>query len=266
MEKKNNEFDDIILEKSNKNEKIKKILLRVIALVILFLVVMIVMRLINGDEASEDNILPSEPTSVQTSENDGGEFQNMPIVQDELEDQFDLLRRQIQNDANESAGATQSTVAEENFTMPPTAALEEQSPKTEAAPKTETAQTEQPVKAAPPKTEKPKPAPKTETKASPKASDAKELFKDVNATPLHASGLPLGIYVQIFSVSNVDQKSKELAAVKAKGYTYKLYKTTVNGKEITKILIGPFAKDKIAGELAKIRQELAKDAFSFELK
>ena len=64
---------------------------------------------------------------------------------------------------------------------------------------------------------------------------------------------------------NLDQKSKELAAVKQKGYDYKLYKTSVNGKEITKVLIGPFEKENIANELAKIRKEVAKDAFSFTL-
>ncbi|MCW1582346.1 hypothetical protein OLS73_02655, partial [Campylobacter jejuni] len=45
----------------------------------------------------------------------------------------------------------------------------------------------------------------------------------------------------------------------------KLYKTTVGGKEITKVLIGPFEKADIAAELAKIRKDIAKDAFSFTL-
>lgn len=92
------------------------------------------------------------------------------------------------------------------------------------------------------------------------------MFKNVDAKPVHPNGLASGIYVQIFSVSNLDQKSRELAAVKQKGYEYKLYKTTVNGKEITKVLIGPFEKANIATELAKIRKEVAKDAFSFTLK
>lgn len=70
---------------------------------------------------------------------------------------------------------------------------------------------------------------------------------------------------KFFSVSNLDQKSKELASVKQKGYDYKLYKTTVGGKEITKVLIGPFEKADIAAELAKIRKDIAKDAFSFTL-
>lgn len=273
MENKKNEFDDIILEKSNKNEKIKKILLRVIALVILFLVVMIVMRLINSDEVSEDATVPAEPTTTQTStEANGGEFQNMPIAQNDLEDQFDLLRKQIQGDANESVEPSQNVSAvEENFTLPKSetqAPVQEQEEQTPKAPVT---QTEQPAKptTTPPKSEKPKPTQKannTKTDSKPATADAKELFKDVNAVPTHASGLPLGIYVQIFSVSNLDQKSKELAAVKAKGYKYKLYKTTVSGKEITKVLVGPFTKDKIANELAKIRKDVAKDAFAFELK
>lgn len=275
MENKKNEFDDIILEKSNKNEKIKKILLRVIALVILFLVVMIVMRLINSDEVNEDTAVPAEPTTTQTStETNGGEFQNMPIAQNDLEDQFDLLRKQIQGDANESIEPSQNASAvEENFTLPKSetqAPVQEQEEQTPKAPVTQTEQpATKPTTPPPPKSEKPKPTQKasnTKSDSKPATTDTKELFKDVNAVPTHASGLPLGVYVQIFSVSNLDQKSKELATVKTKGYNYKLYKTTVGGKEITKVLVGPFSKDKIANELAKIRKDVAKDAFAFELK
>lgn len=267
MEDKKNEFDDIILEKNNKNEKIKKILLRIIALVILFLVVMIVMRLINGDEASEDSIIPSEPTTQTSIESNEVGFENMPIVENDLEDQFDLLKRQIQGDVNESNSSIEAVpnlpiqnAIEDNLTQ----AKETQPPSLE---QDESSKTQPPVpdtQSSLQKPEKAKPIQKSVVNAKP--SDAKELFKDIDTVPLHASGLPLGLYVQIFSVNNLDQKSKELATVKAKGYDYKLYKTSVGGKEITKVLIGPFAKNDIASKLAKIREEIAKDAFSFELK
>lgn len=279
MENNKNEFDDIILEKSNKNEKMKKILLRVIALVILFLVIMIVMKLINSGEENTQNqsILPSEPLNM-TQDKNTDSFESMPITDNaSAEDQFEALRRQIQGDQNDnSLPSTPSVNNDMNLTMPDqeapaepnTTNSEKVAPLNTTAPKQELKQESKPkeeVKQTVVKKEPVKQTPKQEPKQEPK-TNANDLFKNVDAKPVHPNGLASGIYVQIFSVSNLDQKSRELAAVKQKGYEYKLYKTTVNGKEITKVLIGPFEKANIATELAKIRKEVAKDAFSFTLK
>ncbi|MET1864481.1 SPOR domain-containing protein [Campylobacter jejuni] len=278
MENQKNEFDDIILEKSNKSEKIKKILLRVIALVILFLAIMIVMKLINGsgDENTQNqSVLPSEPIATQDNNNDTS-FESMPITDNtSAEDQFEALRKQFQDEQNTTQNTTASSSNNNdstNFAMPdqevpaePTAATSENTAPQASAPKQEVKQTVKPKEEAKKQTAVKKE--KESTKQTPKKEqNANDLFKNVDAKPVHPSGLASGIYVQIFSVSNLDQKSKELASVKQKGYDYKLYKTTVGGKEITKVLIGPFEKADIAAELAKIRKDIAKDAFSFTLK
>ncbi|HFO0926636.1 SPOR domain-containing protein [Campylobacter coli] len=265
MENNKNEFDDIILEKSNKSEKMKKILLRVIALIILFLVIMIVMKLINSGEENTENqsILPSEPLNI-TQDNNTDSFESMPITENtSAEDQFEALRRQIQGEQNDNSLAPAPNANDNiNLTMP-----DQEVP---AEPNTTNSEKVAPLNTTPPKQEakqtvvKKEPAKQT-PKQEPKAN-ANDLFKNVDAKPIHPNGLASGIYVQIFSVSNLDQKSRELAAVKQKGYEYKLYKTTVGGKEITKVLIGPFEKANVAAELAKIRKEVAKDAFSFTLK
>ncbi len=281
MENNKNEFDDIILEKSNKSEKMKKILLRVIALVILFLVIMIVMKLINSGEENAENqsILPSEPLNI-TQDNNVDSFESMPITENtSAEDQFEALRRQIQGEQNDNSSvSTSNSNANDNINLtvpdqevpaePNTTNSEKVAPLNTTAPKQEAKQESKPkeeVKQTVTKKEPAKQAPKQETKQESK-TNANDLFKNVDAKPVHPNGLASGIYVQIFSVSNLDQKSRELAAVKQKGYEYKLYKTTVGGKEITKVLIGPFEKANVATELAKIRKEVAKDAFSFTLK
>ncbi|EAH8456838.1 SPOR domain-containing protein [Campylobacter coli] len=275
MENNKNEFDDIILEKSNKSEKMKKILLRVIALIILFLVIMIVMKLINSGEENTENqsILPSEPLNI-TQDNNTDSFESMPITENtSAEDQFEALRRQIQGEQNDNSLAPAPNANDNiNLTMPdqevpaePNATNSEKvAPLNTTPPKQEVKQESKPKEEAKQTVVKKEPAkqtPKQESKAN-----ANDLFKNVDAKPVHPNGLASGIYVQIFSVSNLDQKSRELAAVKQKGYEYKLYKTTVGGKEITKVLIGPFEKANVAAELAKIRKEVAKDAFSFTLK
>ncbi|EDH3306032.1 SPOR domain-containing protein [Campylobacter jejuni] len=278
MENQKNEFDDIILEKSNKSEKVKKILLRVIALVILFLAIMIVMKLINGsgdENTQHQSVLPSEPIATQDNNNDTS-FESMPITDNtSAEDQFEALRKQFQDEQNTTQNTTASSSNNNdstNFAMPdqevpaePTAATSENTSPQASAPKQEVKQTVKPKEEAKKQTAVKKE--KESTKQTPKKEqNANDLFKNVDAKPVHPSGLASGIYVQIFSVSNLDQKSKELASVKQKGYDYKLYKTTVGGKEITKVLIGPFEKADIAAELAKIRKDIAKDAFSFTLK
>ncbi|HED4849472.1 TPA: SPOR domain-containing protein [Campylobacter jejuni] len=278
MENQKNEFDDIILEKSNKSEKVKKILLRVIALVILFLAIMIVMKLINGsgDENTQNqSVLPSEPIATQDNNNDTS-FESMPITDNtSAEDQFEALRKQFQDEQNTTQNTTASSSNSNdstNFAMPdqevpaePTAATSENTAPQASAPKQEVKQTVKPKEEA--KKQIAVKKEKESAKQTPKKEqNANDLFKNVDAKPVHPSGLASGIYVQIFSVSNLDQKSKELASVKQKGYDYKLYKTTVGGKEITKVLIGPFEKADIAAELAKIRKDIAKDAFSFTLK
>nr|WP_276322045.1 SPOR domain-containing protein [Campylobacter jejuni] len=274
VENQKNEFDDIILEKSNKSEKVKKILLRVIALVILFLAIMIVMKLINGsgDENTQNqSVLPSEPIATQDNNNDTS-FESMPITDNtSAEDQFEALRKQFQDEQNTTTSSSNNNDTA-NFAMPdqevlaePTATASENTTPQASAPKQEVKQTAKPKEEAKKQTAVKKE--KESAKQTPKKEqNANDLFKNVDAKPVHPSGLASGIYVQIFSVSNLDQKSKELASVKQKGYDYKLYKTTVGGKEITKVLIGPFEKADIAAELAKIRKDIAKDAFSFTLK
>ncbi|EAH8791836.1 SPOR domain-containing protein [Campylobacter jejuni] len=278
MENQKNEFDDIILEKSNKSEKVKKILLRVIALVILFLAIMIVMKLINGsgDENTQNqSVLPSEPIATQDNNNDTS-FESMPITDNtSAEDQFEALRKQFQDEQNTTQNTTTSSLNNNdstNFAMPdqevpaePTVTASENTTPQASALKQEVKQTAKPKEEVKKQTAVKKE--KESAKQTPKKEqNANDLFKNVDAKPVHPSGLASGIYVQIFSVSNLDQKSKELASVKQKGYDYKLYKTTVGGKEITKVLIGPFEKADIAAELAKIRKDIAKDAFSFTLK
>ncbi|MBX2757451.1 SPOR domain-containing protein [Campylobacter jejuni] len=278
MENQKNEFDDIILEKSNKSEKVKKILLRVIALVILFLAIMIVMKLINGsgDENTQNqSVLPSEPIATQDNNNDTS-FESMPITDNtSAEDQFEALRKQFQDEQNTTQNTTTSSLNNNdstNFAMSDqevpaelTATTSENTTPQASAPKQEVKQTAKPKEEA--KKQIAVKKEKESAKQTPKKEqNANDLFKNVDAKPVHPSGLASGIYVQIFSVSNLDQKSKELASVKQKGYDYKLYKTTVGGKEITKVLIGPFEKADIAAELAKIRKDIAKDAFSFTLK
>ena len=245
-------FDDIILD-NNKSERVKKLLLRVIALVILFLVVMIVMKLLNsGDEnKGSQTLFPAEP-------NTSSEFDNIPINNEpnsnEL-DEFTALKLQMQGfESNVSI-----LESNQSFTMPlPSSEYNASAPAEPAvAPKLA-----QPAKPAAKPEQKPKaeskPAtqkPKAEPKPAQKPADKPKVAQS-------ASDLQSGAYVQVFSVKNFDTKSRELALVTQNGYKY----STRKRGETTQILIGPFSQDELNAELPKIRQTISKDAFVVQVK
>ena len=74
------------------------------------------------------------------------------------------------------------------------------------------------------------------------------------------------IYIQVAALSSTPDP-KFLGNIKAKGYEYKLHPVNVNGKQITKILIGPYAKSEDAQTaLISVKANVNKDAFISKVK
>ena len=262
-------FDDIILENNNKSDKLKKLLLRIIALVILFLVVMIMMKLLNSSDDKAQTLFPAEPNAT--------EFENIPVSQGGELDEFEALKQQMQGfEGNASVLESNNT-----FVMPlPSSeinATQTQEPTQPAQPSVKPAEKPASVKPAdkPATTQKPATKPATQKPATQKpattqkpASTQKPATAKPAATQKPAtttsSGdkLTAGAYIQIFSVSNFDPKSKELKSVEQNGYKY----STQKSGERTKILVGPFDKDELNAELNKVRQNINKDAFVVQVK
>lgn len=268
MEENNkNEFDDIILQKSNKSEKLKKILLRSIILIIVFLVVMIAMKLINDPGEEKLLQMPSEPQEQASYENN---FNSLPITDNtKEEDEFEALARKLKE---ESSLADANNTIEEKQEIPSNSVLDQI---TSTEPKEEPAKVEEKqeeIKPVEKSIEKPiqKPSEKSKTNVvekpkAPEQSNANELFESIK-TPQTQTHLAAGTYIQVFSLSSLDPKSKELSILKENGYDYKIYKTTVNGKELTKVLVGPYKESELKAELEKVRSKIAKGAFTFRVK
>ncbi|OCX43513.1 hypothetical protein A7X81_00505 [Campylobacter ornithocola] len=267
MEENNkNEFDDIILQKSNKSEKLKKILLRSIILIIVFLVVMIVMKLINDPGEEKTLQTPSEPQEQVSYENN---FNSLPITDStKEEDEFEALARKLKE---ESSLIDTNTTIEEKQEISSNSVLDQITtiePKEEIA-KIEEKQNE--VKPIEKPVEKPvqkpseKPKEMVEKPKISEQSNTNELFESIR-TPSVQTQLPIGAYIQVFSLNSLDPKSKELSILKENGYDYKIYKTTVNGKELTKVLVGPYKESELKAELEKVRSKVAKGAFTFRVK
>lgn len=269
-ENKKNEFDDIILQKSNKNEKIKKLLLRAIILVIVFLIVMIVMKLINNPSDENSLQVPIEP---QNQASYGDNFSSLPITDSSKEeDEFEALARKLKEESmvsdvntssNDIVEENTSNVVANNSVLDQINVIE---PKEEVA--IEEKKPETVVEKTPEKTVK-KPIEKTNSNIKEKVPqanttpDTNELFENIKTSD---STLQAGAYIQVFSLNTLDPKSKELKILKDNGYEYKIYKTNVNGKELTKVLVGPYKESELKAELEKIRSKIAKGAFTFRVK
>ncbi|MDR2080769.1 MAG: SPOR domain-containing protein [Campylobacteraceae bacterium] len=84
--------------------------------------------------------------------------------------------------------------------------------------------------------------------------------------PSSQTATPKGWYIQVNSAANAPAKSF-LDGITKKGYSYRLHKTTVNSKQVTKTLIGPYSSDKDArAALIDVKSGISKDAFLYQVK
>ena len=73
-------------------------------------------------------------------------------------------------------------------------------------------------------------------------------------------------YIQVGSFSKYEPNKKFLDSIIKQGYTYKYHKVTTNGKELTKVLVGPFTNEKDARQaLITVRTFLEAGAFLIKL-
>ena len=234
-----NEFSDIVLEKGDsKTLKLKRILILVAFLILVFLVALASMKMMNKEPSKETSklILPPEPSAQEAPvTKDDQLFKQVPIIEENpkkesFEEMIKTLKEkeaQKQEEAKVKESATQTT-----------APIKNETPKvTETKPKEENVKKE---------VAKPKEAPAPVSQQSTSA-DA-------------------GIYIQVGAVATTPEQ-KVLNDIKSKGFEYRLYKTVVNGNNVTKILIGPYAKSEDAqNALVSVRASLNKNAFIYRIK
>ena len=274
-----NELRDIILEKNDeqKSIKIKKLLMFVAMFFILFLIVLITMKIVNsGDELnSETNqdsrlVLPPEPQAVKESKGGDELFQQVPIIpenkgQDSFEDMVKSLKDKEAQKQSEQAIVTPSEEKTPNVQE-----LIKEQP-TEQAGKSESRAE---VKSVVIPKEQPKLAPQKEqqakTKPEPKQTTAKEQpkpqAKKTDVKPSVTQHVGGGSYIQVVAVKNFNENAAEIKKLKSHGYSYKLHKVTVNGTEMTKVVVGPYSQESIKSELAKIKANVASGAFIVNIK
>lgn len=245
----NQELQDIILENDdeNPNGKVKKIITTIISLIILFLIIVIVVKFLNTNDEEEPVlsqntagalILPDEPVAPMPMPES---FEQMPIVTEPAPTINQVLELKDEPRA-------ELIVPKEPETAKP-----------EPAPKAEVKKP-----AAKPEPKKPEP---TVIKPEPKKPALeKELTKPEIKAKTASSSVMAGSYVQVASVVKLDPKSSLIKKLNSSGYEYKTYETTVNGKKVIKVLIGPFSGAELNQKLGQIKADIDQKAYIYKIK
>lgn len=259
MEEKNKEsqeLQDIILENDdeNPNGKAKKIITTIISLIILFLIIVIVVRFLNTNDEEEPIlsqntadalILPDEPVAPMPES-----FEQIPIVTEP-----ELTIGQVLEQKDEPIAELIAPKEPEKPEPAPKAEIKEPAAKPEPATKPE------PKK---PETKKPEPA---VIKPEPKQPALeKELTKPEIRANTASSSAMTGSYVQVASVAKFDPKSSLIKKLNSLGYKYKTYETTVNGKKVIKLLVGPFGGAELKQKLDQIKANIDQKAYIYRIK
>ena len=254
MEEKNKEsqeLQDIILENDdeNPNGKAKKIITTIISLIILFLIIVIVVRFLNTNDEEEPMlsqntadalILPDEPVAPMPES-----FEQIPIVTEP-----ELTIGQVLEQKDEPIAELIAPKEPEKPEPAPKAELKEPAAKPEPATK--------------PEPKKPEPA---VIKPEPKQPALeKELTKPEIKANTASSSAMAGSYVQVASVAKFDPKSSLIKKLNSLGYEYKTYETTVNGKKVIKLLVGPFSGAELKQKLDQIKANIDQKAYIYKIK
>ena len=258
MEEKNKEsqeLQDIILENDdeNPNGKAKKIITTIISLIILFLIIVIVVRFLNTNDEEEPMlsqntadalILPDEPVAPMPES-----FEQIPIVTEP-----ELTIGQVLEQKDEP-------IAELIAPKEPE--------KPEPAPKAEVKKPAAKPEPQKPETKKPEPKKPEPTVIKPepkKPALEKELTKPEIKAKTASSSAMAGSYVQVASVAKFDPKSSLIKKLNSLGYEYKTYETTVNGKKVIKLLVGPFGGAELKQKLDQIKANIDQKAYIYRIK
>ena len=252
------ELSDIVLEKgSNRPSNLKRILIIVAFLVLIFLIALASMKMMNKDPKKDPSklILPPENNATQEvpATKDDQLFKQVPIIeenpkQESFENMIKTLKEKEAQKQEEAKAQQEQTMKETPKEETPKRGESAKQPKED--PKKTTQQPAQPKQ----------PAASTPTQ-QPKQPAASSSQPKAPATASTGN-----IYIQVAALSSTPDP-KVLSNIKAKGYEYKLHPVNVNGKQITKILIGPYAKSEDAQTaLISVKANVNKDAFISKVK
>lgn len=279
--KKKSDLSDIILEKeSSGNEKIKKLLLGVASLVLLFLIILIAMKMFNTSDVSPSENLASVGESIeQTGENlaDNAEqalqedkdalFKEEPIIDEASETDLkfeEMVRKLKQQDAAENQEVAENdltTVLDEPKEI--TAVSDDNVvDKIKEVASLPVQKVEEKVKEA---VKTVKPAPVAKPKPTPK--EVIVSAKQVTSAPPSPISSMSGYFIQVGATSKSFPDKRFLTKIKNSGFDYIVHKVNVKGKDIKKVLVGPYGtREQARNDLSNVQTKVNPSAYIYRIK
>ncbi|MCI6989795.1 MAG: SPOR domain-containing protein [Campylobacter sp.] len=297
----NYNIKDLLIEDegAQKSVGIKKILMAIAALVVLFLIVLIIMKFINSGDIdtskplvmpkAEDNSsfvvapvakpdIPKAPKTevveVKVIPTEPQKVPSLAIEPKSSESELAVEQKKVEIEQKPKEIKPVEVVSKHEEIKQNLISKAKQEPKIvkQEQPKTETkvakSQKVEPQKVTPiqpkatkPEVVKPTSEPKHPTKAKKPSNDSViASLEKIKPSPVSPNS---NTYIQILSTSNFKDDDPQIKKLKSLGYGYTLHKTTVNGREVTKVLVGPYSGDTLEKEMKNIRENVSKDAFVF---
>ncbi len=279
--KKKNDLSDIILEKDSSNgDNIKKLLLLAASLVLLFLIVLIGMKMFNNSNISPSENLASVGESIeQTSEtivdntktalDDTSDtlFKKEAIIDENSETDLkfeEMVRKLKQQDALENQEASIKDLDADLSTVIDTPKesvvdkIKEITPQPIESIKRVETKVKKVIKTTPPKViASSKPAPK-EIIISTK--------DDYIAPPSPISSMS-GYFIQVGATSKAFPDRRFLQKIKNSGYDYIVHKVVIKGRNIKKVLVGPYGtRDQARNDLNGVQTTINPSAYIYRIK
>ena len=244
-----NELNDIILNKSSKNDNTKKILLTIATFAITLIIVVIIMNQVSGPD---ETALPHAPQKraviveevVEEPEIESVES-HVPVIEKSIEHTSELVEddEPLEITAPDGKAETERIVE---------AVFEE------------TAVVQEPVYSKKEQT-KSRPAPKKSAATQvirPKKIQPSGKYDPKSKRVVKTAAASGNYYIQVGSFAKYAPSRSFLNKITNRGYTYTFHKVTRNGRTLNKVLIGPFKTQSSAREaLPVIKRDVEPGAF-----
>lgn len=266
------ELGDILLSTDEETTDKKKYIILGLVLVVLFLITIVVIRLVtNSDETDNDSFVDKKESISQEKvlDDENIEQQYQKIINQKLKKLQDEKKAKLEDEekkAEESLNIKKVQKEEIKTTNPKDIQKEiktkeikkelmtlKDQPKKEVKKVTQT-QVKKEIKK---ETKTPSWPVKKQTLREPNVTDfTRAQTADKLSTSKSTVASKTGYFVQVGAFSKAPSK-KYLDNIKSHGYSYKLHKVTVKGKNFTKVLIGPYkGRSTATNNMVKIKAKL----------
>ncbi len=259
-----NELDDIVLDKYEKKDTIKRYLLIGGSLFLIFLIVLGIVKIVSDSSSAPQDSLIEMQEAVSSSEEvtppeESSDMEEVPIVEeDNLKEQEEEISQVIHDviKKEQNIPAAKATIETPHHLPVATTTPKKKESKPTATKQKSVAAKPHP-KATPKQHRKPKRAKVVASKSQPKTTPQPQ--SKPKRAKVNAKG---SYYIQVGAFLKYDPDRSFLQKIKQAGFSYIIKEFHINGKRVKRVYVGPFSSRQEAKRyLAKVQAKINKNAF-----